>query len=131
MTTPTNRPARLAVYSELMWPAWKEDTESYGVGQDKAEALLNAHAAEVLATASTAPVEQPAPAEEPETDEQRADRLETERSHAAGDHQYCGVTCEAEFPSVMLRNGILARAIPGSARMLDELLRRTAAGTTP
>ncbi|MFF3730426.1 hypothetical protein ACFYXM_08935 [Streptomyces sp. NPDC002476] len=65
-------------------------------------------------------------AEEPETDEQRADREETERAHAAGDHQYCGPTCEVEFPSDMLRNAILARAIPGSARMLDELLRRAA-----
>ncbi|MGW2112651.1 hypothetical protein, partial [Streptomyces sp. NPDC001948] len=64
------------------------------------------------------------PVEQPETDEQRADRLETERDHAAGDHQHCGVTCEAEFPSDMLRNGILARAVPGSASMLNELLRR-------
>lgn len=54
-----------------------------------------------------------------ETDEQRND-------HAAGNHEYCGVRCENEFPSAMLRNGILARAIPGSATMLDELLRRAA-----
>ncbi|MER6605947.1 hypothetical protein ABT282_08525 [Streptomyces sp. NPDC000927] len=59
-----------------------------------------------------------------ETEEECADRLETERSHAAGDHQYCGLTCEIEFPGDMLRNAILHRAIPGSVRMLDELLRR-------
>ncbi|MBT2508849.1 hypothetical protein J7I98_23770 [Streptomyces sp. ISL-98] len=65
-------------------------------------------------------------ATEAESDEQRADRLETERNHAAGGHQYCGVSCEVEFPSEMLRNGILARAVPGSAGMLDELVRRAA-----
>ncbi|MFB7312937.1 hypothetical protein [Streptomyces sp. NPDC056192] len=64
--------------------------------------------------------------EQPETDEQRADRLETERHHAAGDHQYCGVTCEAEMPSDMLRNFILAKGYPGTAGALDELLRRAA-----
>lgn len=64
--------------------------------------------------------------EQPETDEQRADRLETERNHAAGDHQYCGVTCEAEMPSDMLRNFILAKGYPSTAGALDELLRRAA-----
>ncbi|MFD0035562.1 hypothetical protein ACFVJK_46815 [Streptomyces sp. NPDC127172] len=59
-----------------------------------------------------------------ETDEQRTDRLETARDHAAGQHEYCGLACETEFPSDMLRNGILARAIPGSNAMLNELLRR-------
>ncbi|MFD6421575.1 DUF6011 domain-containing protein [Streptomyces sp. NPDC060198] len=62
--------------------------------------------------------------EEPETEEQRADREETERAHEAGDHEYCGPTCEVEFPSDLLRNTILYAALPGSARMLDELLRR-------
>lgn len=65
--------------------------------------------------------------EEPETEEQRADREETERAHEAGDHEHCGPTCEVEFPSDMLRNTILYAALPGSARMLDELLRRAAA----
>lgn len=67
----------------------------------------------------------------PETDEereQREDREATERDHAAGNHKYCGVTCETEFPSDMLRNGVLYSAIPGSKTMLDELLRRAAAG---
>lgn len=63
----------------------------------------------------------------PETDEERADRLETESEHAAGIHGHCGVTCEEEFPSDMLRNTILVRAIPGSATMLDELIRRAGA----
>ncbi|MFD9070556.1 hypothetical protein [Streptomyces lasiicapitis] len=59
-----------------------------------------------------------------ETDEQRADRLETERAHARDDHEYCVITCEAEFTTEKLRNSILWRAAPGSAAMLDELLRR-------
>lgn len=63
---------------------------------------------------------------EHETDEERADRLEVESEHAAGIHTHCGVTCEEEFPSLMLRNTILVRAIPGSATMLDELVRRAA-----
>ncbi|MGW6481281.1 hypothetical protein ACWGDS_25870 [Streptomyces sp. NPDC055059] len=72
--------------------------------------------------ATTPPAPDPA-----ETDEQRADREETERDHVRGDHTYCGVTCEAEFPSESMRNAILARAIPGSKGMLDELLRRARA----
>jgi hypothetical protein len=64
--------------------------------------------------------------EQSETDEQRADRLEIERDHAAGGHQYCGVTCETEMPSDMLRNFILAKGYPGTAGALDELLRRAA-----
>ncbi|MFG3174898.1 DUF6011 domain-containing protein [[Kitasatospora] papulosa] len=64
--------------------------------------------------------------EELETEEQRADLEETERAHEAGDHEHCGPTCEVEFPSDMLRNTILYAALPGSARMLDELLRRAA-----
>ena len=49
-----------------------------------------------------------------------------EHDHARGSHEYCGVTCEAEFPSESLRNAILYRAIPGSGNMLKELLRRAA-----
>ncbi|MFE7111106.1 hypothetical protein ACFU98_43690 [Streptomyces sp. NPDC057575] len=67
----------------------------------------------------------------PETEEQRADRLETERDHAAGDHRYCDITCEDMFPGQELRNAILARAIPGAATMLDELLRRAALAPPP
>lgn len=66
---------------------------------------------------------------EPETDEQRADRLETERSHAAGNHAYCDVTCETESPSETLRNFILAKGYPGTGGALDELLRRAAIRT--
>ncbi|GGJ81849.1 hypothetical protein GCM10011583_11630 [Streptomyces camponoticapitis] len=71
---------------------------------------------------------------EPETDEereQREDQEETERAHAAGDHRFCGPTCEVEFTSEALRNTILARAVPGSAGMLDELLRRARVAATP
>lgn len=67
----------------------------------------------------------------PETEEQRTDRMETERDHAAGDHRYCDITCEDMFPGQELRNAILARAIPGSATMLDELLRRAALAPPP
>ncbi|MFC5202787.1 hypothetical protein [Streptomyces kaempferi] len=51
---------------------------------------------------------------------------EEEQAHAEGEHAFCGPTCEVEFPSDMLRNTILHRAVPGSAGMLDELLRRAA-----
>ncbi|MFI0242564.1 hypothetical protein [Streptomyces sp. NPDC016845] len=54
-------------------------------------------------------------------DEQRADREETERAHEAGDHEYCGLHCESQFPTEMLRNS----GYPGTAGMLHELLRRT------
>ena len=63
-----------------------------------------------------------------ETDEQRADREETERDHAKGDHTHCGPTCEVEYPTEQLRNFILAKGYPGTAGMLDELLRRAAVG---
>lgn len=56
------------------------------------------------------------------------DRHETEQAHAEGEHSFCGPTCEVEFPSELLRNGILAKGYPGTAGMLDELLRRAAAG---
>ncbi|MEV0114649.1 hypothetical protein AB0H77_15555 [Streptomyces sp. NPDC050844] len=97
-----------------------------------------AEVAEALDTGLTPPalVGLVLPAPDPaESDEERADRVETERAHAAGDHEYCGVTCEAEFTTEKLRNGILWRAAPGSAAMLDELLRRArteaAAPSTP
>lgn len=49
MTQP-KRPARTAVYSELMWPSWNPTRESYGVGPaTAANALLDAYRAEVLA----------------------------------------------------------------------------------
>lgn len=55
------------------------------------------------------------------------DTHETEQAHAEGEHTFCGPTCEVEFPTQMLRNTILCRAIPGSAGMLAELERRAAA----
>jgi hypothetical protein len=66
-----------------------------------------------------------------ETDEQRADREETERDHAKGDHTHCGPTCQVEYPTEQLRNFILAKGYPGTAGMLDELLRRAAMGARP
>lgn len=67
----------------------------------------------------------------PACEEQEQDRRETERAHTAGNHQWCGVTCETEFPSDVLRNTILCRAIPGSPSMLAELERRAAQPTVP
>ncbi|WP_424864058.1 hypothetical protein [Streptomyces sp. MMS24-I29] len=67
----------------------------------------------------------------PEAAEQCADRLETGRDHAAGDHQYCGLTWEVETPSDMLRNFIIAKGYPGTAEALDELLRRATATEDP
>ncbi|NUS79107.1 MAG: hypothetical protein HOV70_23300, partial [Streptomyces sp.] len=63
-----------------------------------------------------------------ETDEQRADREETERDHARGDHTHCGVTCEVEMPTEHLRNFVIAKGYPGTAGALAELERRAAAG---
>lgn len=59
-----------------------------------------------------------------ETDEERADREETERDHARGDHTYCGITCEVELPTEHLRNFVIAKGYPGTKGALDELLRR-------
>jgi hypothetical protein len=55
MTEQPDQPARTAVYSELMWPEWNPASEGYGTGQEKAEALLDAHAAEVRAAVEPEP----------------------------------------------------------------------------
>jgi hypothetical protein len=45
-----DRPARTAVYSDLMWPDWNPRSESYGIGDvTKANAMLDALDAEALA----------------------------------------------------------------------------------
>lgn len=62
---------------------------------------------------------------DPETGEP-CDVHETERAHAEGDHEHCGVTCEAQYPSEQMRNFVVAKGYPGTAGMLDELLRRAA-----
>ena len=62
-----------------------------------------------------------------ETEEERADREETERDHARGDHTHCGITCEAEMPTEHLRNFVIAKGYPGTKGALDELLRRARA----
>ncbi|MCX4606802.1 hypothetical protein OG402_40975 [Streptomyces anulatus] len=69
-----------------------------------------------------------------ETDEereQREDREEAARLHAAGDHQYCDVTCETAMPTDAMRNFVIAKGYPGTAGALDELLRRAAAPPAP
>ncbi|MFE5958937.1 hypothetical protein [Streptomyces rubiginosohelvolus] len=74
----------------------------------------------------TCPVDHAAE-ESDEEREQREDMEATARAHAAGDHEHCGPTCEAEFPTDHLRNFIIAKGYPGTAGALDELLRRAAA----
>jgi hypothetical protein len=59
------------------------------------------------------------------------DRHETEQAHADGLHEDCGVTCGVQFPSEQLRNFVVAKGYPGTAGMLDELLRRAASGQLP
>jgi hypothetical protein len=56
-------------------------------------------------------------------------RHEREQAHAEGDHTLCEMepTCEVTYPSDMLRNTVLYRAIPGSKNMLRELERRAEA----
>ncbi|MFJ8146008.1 hypothetical protein ACIQ6R_13140 [Streptomyces sp. NPDC096048] len=66
-----------------------------------------------------------------ETDEQRADREETERDHARGDHTHCGLTCEVELPTEHLRNFVIAKGYPGTKGALAELERRAAAKVAP
>ncbi|MEU7399974.1 hypothetical protein [Streptomyces sp. NPDC044948] len=66
-----------------------------------------------------------------ETDEQRADREETERDHARGDHTHCGLTCETELPTEHLRNFVIAKGYPGTKGALAELERRAAAKAAP
>ncbi|MFF7147534.1 hypothetical protein ACFZAO_05605 [Streptomyces griseoaurantiacus] len=64
-------------------------------------------------------------------EEQRADREETARDHARGDHTHCGITCEVELPTEHLRNFVIAKGYPGTKGALDELLRRAAASAAP
>ncbi|MFD3717239.1 hypothetical protein [Streptomyces sp. NPDC058674] len=64
--------------------------------------------------------------------EYAADVEETAAEHARGEHDHCGPTCETRFPGDQLRNFILAKGYPGTAGMLDELLRRAStAAPTP
>jgi hypothetical protein len=78
----------------------------------------------VTAPTVRTPCSEPTPCEGGEP----CDRHETERAHAEGEHTFCGTECEVEYPSEQLRNFILAKGYPGTGRMLDELLRRAAAG---
>ena len=50
----TEQPARTAVYSDLVWPAWNPVSEDHGLTVDQANARLDAHAAEVLLHAADA-----------------------------------------------------------------------------
>ncbi|WP_052397239.1 hypothetical protein [Streptomyces sp. NRRL F-5123] len=59
--------------------------------------------------------------------EEQQDRAITRCAHAAGDHQWCDVTCEVAMPSEAMRNFIVAKGYPGTAGALAELERRAAA----
>jgi hypothetical protein len=71
----------------------------------------------------------PAPEMSDADAERFADECETAAEHSLGKHDHCGPTCETAFPGDQLRNFILAKGYPGTAGMLDELLRRAAEGT--
>lgn len=58
-------------------------------------------------------------------------RHEEEQAHAEGEHEYCGVTCEVAMSTEAMRATIIGLGIPGTKGMLDELLRRAAAGQLP
>lgn len=127
--------ALLAHHADVLASRWRA-TE--GPGSWVAASTLESHAAELTADEETPAVrelldsvmafnaeQQPA-----ETDEERADREETEREHAAGIHTHCGLTCEVELPSEHLRNFVIAKGYPGTKGALDELLRRARAEAT-
>lgn len=83
--------------------------------------------------AAASPDREQGAAQQPETDEereQREDREEVTRLHAAGDHEHCAVECEVTMPAESMRNFIVANGRPGMAGMLDELLRRARRDTT-
>jgi len=77
--------------------------------------------------AQPTPCSQPNPCEDGEL----CATHEEEQAHADGEHQYCGITCETQMPSAPMYNSIVAHGIPGTRGMLDELLRRAAAGLLP
>lgn len=73
-------------------------------------------------TTTPTPCSQPNPCEDGEL----CDVHEEELAHAEGEHELCGVTCEVQMPSELMRNFIIARGYPGTAGALAELLRRAA-----
>jgi hypothetical protein len=95
-----------------------------GFGADEIAAMQRAADEAQQLQPERTPCSEPNPCEDGEL----CDVHEVEQAHADGEHGYCGVTCEVQFPTEMLRNGIIAGGIPGTAGMLDELLRRAAAG---
>lgn len=50
----TDRPARNAAYTDLVWPNWNPASEDHGLNVETANARLDAHAAEVLTRAAEA-----------------------------------------------------------------------------
>jgi len=73
------------------------------------------------------PCSQPNPCEDGEL----CAHHEEEQAHANGEHEYCGITCEIQMPPAPMYNSIVAHGIPGTGGMLNELLRRAAAGLLP
>ncbi|MEV5261773.1 hypothetical protein AB0L02_27500 [Streptomyces anulatus] len=118
---PTHVVHALAVARQLLGTSTGE-AASLGPadGQQKMRLLARLHA-------SLTPI----PAETDEEREQREDREEAARLHAAGVHQYCDVTCETAMPTKAMRNFVIAKGYPGTAGALDELLRRATAAAPP
>ena len=108
--------ARRAVHESLiLLPAWDADRVRSLIADLETAVEFRAAASAVVSP----PTDRAA-----ETEEERADREETERDHARGDHTYCGITCEVEMPTEHLRNFVIAKGYPGTKGALDELLRR-------
>ncbi|MFB7354831.1 hypothetical protein [Streptomyces gardneri] len=123
--------------SAFLRTEWAETGTGAGVfvpAQDIEEVVrglresVTADATRYALTTTEQPERTPCSTPGPCEDGELCGRHEEQRAHTEGDHSICGPTCEVEFPSELLRNTILARAIPGSTRMLDELLRRASAG---
>jgi hypothetical protein len=123
---PTNRAAVLLEAADRL----AEDAEKGA--KDGLTRIYQRAAADTLRrmAAETPPAPQPTPCSDPPCNQdgngEPCDIHETEQAHAEGEHAFCGVTCEVVFPTEQLRNFVIAKGYPGTAGMLDELLRRAA-----
>ncbi|NED75328.1 hypothetical protein G3I51_23995 [Streptomyces sp. SID9944] len=113
------------------WRAAADTVEAMNEGCSQAPPCTSCaareDAADGLRDAARRMVDEAQQGDPDETDEQRADREETEREHAAGIHTHCGLTCEVELPTEHLRNFVIAKGYPGTKGALAELERRAAA----
>ncbi|MCU1613899.1 MAG: hypothetical protein JWO98_1439 [Frankiales bacterium] len=97
--------------------------QGYRAAQTEARTLLTGQRdSDEAQQPEPTPCSQPSPCEDGEL----CDVHEEEQAHADGEHAFCGVRCEVQFPSEPMRNFILAKGYPGAAGALNELLRRAA-----